>query len=75
MIKEISHKQEKFSAKKKFSFIKEVFHKQTFLHSQENLLQTKIKKNVTFFSTQDSKRFHTPKIINTFHDTSFFYTP
>ena len=75
MIKEISHKQEKFSAKKKFSFIKEVFHKQTFLHSQENFLQTKIKKNVTFFSTQDSKRFHTPKIINTFHDTSFFYTP
>ena len=33
LIKEISHKQEKFSAKKKFSFIKEVFHKQTFLYS------------------------------------------
>ena len=73
--KKITQKKKKFSAKKKFSFIKEVFHKQTFLHSQENFLQTKIKKNVTFFSTQDSKRFHTLKIINTFHDTSFFYTP
>ena len=57
MIKEISHKQEKFSAKKKFSFIKEVFHKQTFLHSQENFLQTKIKKDVTFFPLKIQKGF------------------
>ena len=74
----------KFFEKKK---TRKIFCKEKIFFYQGSFSQTNIftqprkfsanenKKECNFFSTQDSKRFHTPKIINTFHDTSFFYTP
>ena len=47
-----------------FSLIKEVFHKQRFLHSQKNFCKHR-KRGCHFSHTQDSKRFQTPKIIYT----------
>ena len=71
---ELYHNQEKFPQSWNFSTQKKLL-------DQGNVLQTKIKIDQNFSHTQDSKRFHTLKtihtqkvLLNTFHDTSLFYT-